>query len=95
MHNSEKQRKYAQGTVYIYSSNYKYDSEGYYDSEDYYDSEGYYDSGACVYSTPDGKEVIVTEVTEDITGAANMWDDKVFVGQVLNFIRKAYFIRKA
>lgn len=42
------------------------------------------------YSTPDGREVEVTCVCRDEPGVGYVWDDKIFLGEVVNWLRRGY-----
>lgn len=44
-------------------------------------------NGIFKYKTPDGKEVLVTNVTTDPTGSDYHFDDKEAMGKVTEFIR--------
>ena len=46
-------------------------------------------SGICIYLTPKGDEVHVTEVTES-ENPINKFDDNVYVSVVDKFVRKIY-----
>ena len=48
-----------------------------------------YDSwpGYAVYTTPSGLNVCVTAVDEDLKAPEYLWSDKLFLGQVLEYIR--------
>lgn len=41
----------------------------------------------CIYTTPDGKEVAVTEVTSSPEKGRGNFDDYLFVGEVVGFVR--------
>lgn len=43
--------------------------------------------GHHVYANKDGVNIITTAVTADSEGAGYNWDDKVFVGEVVKFVR--------
>tara|TARA_B100000795_G_C22800005_1_gene441332 strand:- start:369 stop:650 length:282 start_codon:yes stop_codon:yes gene_type:complete len=44
---------------------------------------------ACIYKTPEGNEVIVTEVSKSYTYDSE-WDDVKMVGAVTRFVRPLY-----
>lgn len=43
---------------------------------------------AAVYSTPEGDEVIVTEVVEEGKPPTSQWDDLISVGTVVKFLKQ-------
>lgn len=45
--------------------------------------------GSNVYRAPDKSEVYTTYITDDPTGTEYTWDDRVFKGEVTNWIRRA------
>ena len=48
---------------------------------------------ANVYLTPDGREVIITEITKSYNYSSN-WDDVKMVGPVTKWVRPIYNIHK-
>jgi hypothetical protein len=59
---------------------------------------GFYSSKAVAndcptvfYSTPEGKEVEVTNVSNDRLGEGYLWDDKVCLGEVKDYLRKGVY----
>ena len=48
---------------------------------------------ANVYLTPEGKEIIVTEVTDGLT-TSSKWDDIKMVGPVDKWVRSIYSMHK-
>ena len=48
---------------------------------------------AHVYLTPEGKEVIVTEVTDGLT-TTSKWNDMKMVGPVVDWVRNIYSSHK-
>jgi hypothetical protein len=41
----------------------------------------------CIYLNKSGEEVECTCVTEDITGSSYLWEDKIYVGEVVECIK--------
>lgn len=50
-------------------------------------------NGTFTYKTPDGREVEVSAVMSDREGSAMVWDDKVFVSEVLGVLSGG-FVRR-
>lgn len=54
----------------------------------YYSEKGAEVGGTCFYLTPEGKEVEVSCAGLDREGTGYMWPDKVFVGEITEYVRQ-------